>query len=471
MATAAQIEANQRNAQKSTGPRTEEGKNRSRLNALDHGCRANLMVLPTEVFGEYENALNAWKLSFKPRNPAEEVLVERLVSLGWQEKRIERAQTARLTQRIYHAGIEEADDVQEQVIELGQMLFEDACGPVALHLQNGTSELSSDGEGFRVSDYSVNDDQPMRLVHRLQATGAGCQWMLNQWAELRALLERGVPWLAPDKVKAVRLLGRHPIDAVDSADVARVYLASHVLLKQEGDPFLEILNDLSDDEVPTYKSYLKHRQYESLVPQNAAAARQVLLDIVNRATERLQDKAEVIRHLSEIDAVSAADRLSWDDTPEGERLRRYELTCKRTWLRMFDLLMNVRQKGGELDFATIESLVRSVPGGNMGTIDAPVAFATNVVTPPEEPIEQPNPPIEAKLEPENAPNEANSHVQAPGRERGDGHKEVRIDTPHIERKPVAAGITGKTKSHPVVERVLGGRPATLMNLSPIFGEK
>jgi hypothetical protein len=63
MATAAQIEANQRNAQKSTGPRTEEGKNRSRLNALDHGCRANLMVLPTEVFGEYENELKAWKLS------------------------------------------------------------------------------------------------------------------------------------------------------------------------------------------------------------------------------------------------------------------------------------------------------------------------------------------------------------------------------------------------------------------------
>ena len=105
MATAAQIEANRQNARKSTGPRTEEGKNRSRLNALDHGGRAKLMVLPTEVFGEYENELKAWKLSFQPRNPAEEVLVERLVRLGWQQKRIDRAQTARLTQRIYHGGI------------------------------------------------------------------------------------------------------------------------------------------------------------------------------------------------------------------------------------------------------------------------------------------------------------------------------------------------------------------------------
>jgi hypothetical protein len=39
MATAAQIEANQRNAKRSTGPRTEAGKARSRLNALKHGKR------------------------------------------------------------------------------------------------------------------------------------------------------------------------------------------------------------------------------------------------------------------------------------------------------------------------------------------------------------------------------------------------------------------------------------------------
>ena len=42
MATAAQIEANHRKAQ-STGPRTEDGKNRSKFNALDHGCRANII--------------------------------------------------------------------------------------------------------------------------------------------------------------------------------------------------------------------------------------------------------------------------------------------------------------------------------------------------------------------------------------------------------------------------------------------
>jgi hypothetical protein len=161
-----------------------------------------------------------------------------------------------------------------------------------------------------------------------------------------ALLERGVPWLAPDKLKAVRLLGQNPIDAVDSMEVARVYLASHVLLKQEGDPFQEIMNELSADEASVYAAFLQQRRYDALTPIDATAAREWLLDLVDRTTELLRQKADVFRGLAELDAAYAADRLSWDDTDEGERLRRYELTCKRTLLRMFELLLKVRRTGG-----------------------------------------------------------------------------------------------------------------------------
>jgi hypothetical protein len=76
------------------------------------------------------------------------------------------------------------------------------------------------------------------------------------------------------------------------------------------------------------------RGYDALAPKDAAAARQMLLDIVDRVTEELEDKAGVYRELAEINLQTAGHRLSWDDTPEGERLRRYELTCKRHWFRM-----------------------------------------------------------------------------------------------------------------------------------------
>jgi hypothetical protein len=210
MATEAQIEANRRNSKRSTGPRTEEGKHRSKFNALDHGCRVSILVLPTEDFGEYEQESNAWKLSWQPRNPVEVFLVDRIVNLSWQAKRIDRAQTARLATRIHRGEVDGADREHEAVIELGQRLFRNACGPQALRLGHKMTVSISGADTPRISDYSVDEDHPMRLVNRLQGTGAGCQWLLDQWAVLRALLERGVPWLAPDKLKAVRLLGQHP---------------------------------------------------------------------------------------------------------------------------------------------------------------------------------------------------------------------------------------------------------------------
>ena len=256
---------------------------------LDHGCRANILVLPTEDFGEYENERMAWRMSFRPRNMAEEVLIDRLVSLAWQEKRIDRAQTARLTKRMWHSGIDESVQQEEDALELGQRLFLNACGAIVLHLHHDLSELNSeDDEPWRMSDYSDDEEHPIRLVHRLQGTLAGCEWLLNQWARLRDLLDQGVPWLASDKLKAVRLLGRHPIDALDSTDVARVYLASHVLLNEGGPAYQEILNELSPDEVPTFERYWKLRNYPRLAPQDAAAARAMLREVVDRAITELK---------------------------------------------------------------------------------------------------------------------------------------------------------------------------------------
>ena len=48
MATAAQIAANRLNVQKSTGPRTPEGKAASSSNALKHGMDAASIVIPGE---------------------------------------------------------------------------------------------------------------------------------------------------------------------------------------------------------------------------------------------------------------------------------------------------------------------------------------------------------------------------------------------------------------------------------------
>ena len=53
MATDKQIAANRRNAMKSTGPKTEEGKLRARQNAFRHGLTAETVVTALENADDY----------------------------------------------------------------------------------------------------------------------------------------------------------------------------------------------------------------------------------------------------------------------------------------------------------------------------------------------------------------------------------------------------------------------------------
>jgi hypothetical protein len=81
MATEAQIEANRANAQKSTGPRTPEGKEKAAQNSLKHGLFTRETVIRGEdeaEFAEYrENLLS----QLIPGTPLEETLAERVVDL------------------------------------------------------------------------------------------------------------------------------------------------------------------------------------------------------------------------------------------------------------------------------------------------------------------------------------------------------------------------------------------------------
>ena len=61
-----QLEANRRNAQQSTGPRTEEGKRTSSLNALRHGLTSRIVVLPTEDLAAYKTFSAEFLLDLAP---------------------------------------------------------------------------------------------------------------------------------------------------------------------------------------------------------------------------------------------------------------------------------------------------------------------------------------------------------------------------------------------------------------------
>jgi hypothetical protein len=89
MASPAQINANRANAQKSTGPRSAEGKSASRFNALKHGIDAASVVIPGEDPADYEALAADYRREFHPRSPSEIFLVDTMLRADWLKRRLE----------------------------------------------------------------------------------------------------------------------------------------------------------------------------------------------------------------------------------------------------------------------------------------------------------------------------------------------------------------------------------------------
>ncbi|MBN2589311.1 MAG: hypothetical protein JXA96_05590, partial [Sedimentisphaerales bacterium] len=94
MATQAQIKANRQNAQKSTGPRTEEGKETVSQNATKHGLCSCKNVIRSESQDEYNLFHDDMISDLSPVGAMELMLAERIVNLSWRLKRAEVFQNA-----------------------------------------------------------------------------------------------------------------------------------------------------------------------------------------------------------------------------------------------------------------------------------------------------------------------------------------------------------------------------------------
>ena len=113
MATKSQIKANQENAQKSTGPKTDEGKAAVSQSAVKHGLFAET-VIKGENEADYEAFHDKILAELVPVGMVEFVLAERIVSLWWRLRR--------------------ADCIQNQAIDV--MIARDEPSPLSKRMHN-----------------------------------------------------------------------------------------------------------------------------------------------------------------------------------------------------------------------------------------------------------------------------------------------------------------------------------------------
>ena len=124
MSSEQQKAANQANAQKSTGPKTEAGKAVSRHNAMTHGLTGEILLHYGESPDAYEKLRRDYFQEFAPAGPYETEMVERLVSIDWRLRRILNFETALVEAAGYRLDLANFAPQERPVILQGRGLGE-----------------------------------------------------------------------------------------------------------------------------------------------------------------------------------------------------------------------------------------------------------------------------------------------------------------------------------------------------------
>jgi hypothetical protein len=111
MSSLKQIEANRLNALKSTGPRTEEGKRRSRCNAIRHGLTAETVIVGLEDPEDYESFEATIIADYDPTTAVERELVLRLASVLWRLRRATGIETT-----LFQSAVRQSAQLESNVI-------------------------------------------------------------------------------------------------------------------------------------------------------------------------------------------------------------------------------------------------------------------------------------------------------------------------------------------------------------------
>jgi len=102
MSSLRQIEANRRNARLSTGPVTDEGKRRSRQNAVRHGLTAETVIRSLEDAEDYAAFELAVTSDYDAQTSVERELVLRLANLLWRLRRATAIETGLFEFQVRH---------------------------------------------------------------------------------------------------------------------------------------------------------------------------------------------------------------------------------------------------------------------------------------------------------------------------------------------------------------------------------
>ena len=274
--------ANQQNAQKSTGPKTEEGKMRSRRNALKHGLTGNGTVLSRADEARLQSKLEQMRKDIEPITKLEDEMVKRMALASLRMAKCVKKEFAEL------------ERARKRAIKRWE-----------------TKQLAIATETAQ----KLAGKDPVEAVEELESTSIGCDLLIEAWDQLVETLNDKGAWTPPEINRALALLGVGPQDPVTDNERA-VQLFAHV-------------KNLPPADEPT-------AEHE--------ATRTALRAIIKTEQERLDELAEKLFHENDEPArEEIEDCASIDTTQKGMRLHQYEKAAEMSYHRNLSKLVHLRK--------------------------------------------------------------------------------------------------------------------------------
>ncbi|QDV34274.1 hypothetical protein [Tautonia plasticadhaerens] len=289
-----QVEANRRNAQRSTGPRTPGGKHRSRSNGLKHGFAA-LVVVPESDRAAYEAELARWRKEAGPENVVEDHLVLRAAVGSVALKRLDRAR----------------EDSRQEAAREEVRSWEDRQRHRA---RRRAQDLPKD---------------PGHVLFDLEASAFGCDWLIRRWESLDAPLRLGNGWDQRTVLRAQLLLG-----------------LPEGLPGPDAEPEVRLLWRLAASCSPSTVTRIPDAPGEDPVPADPAGARAALRAFIAEQVDRLvalrEESWAQVEGPSRDAVVSRA--MAADPSTGGQLRQRYARDADRSANAAVRLYLNLRDR-------------------------------------------------------------------------------------------------------------------------------
>ncbi|WP_337176242.1 hypothetical protein [Paludisphaera sp.] len=428
MTTEARARTNRENARKSTGPKTEAGKARCRLNALKHGRRSKAVaapVLPQEDAAELGRRIQDWIESYQAVGAVEIDLVTRAAKASWALDRAERHETALLARRVRRAVVSARARRAAKVCDLGRKLLYMA--------------------GRRIVPGSGPDwaDDPAAFVAELKTIPEGAGWLRDRWGEIRCLILADEPWTYLDQFKFIRLMGKQPFDGIDDPALNAVFLAWEAIEEGWGVRFWKMMQEHTPYDDPAFSAW---RLWRAIAPRPADKESGVahLLAVVAAEIERLDARIAELEAADGDDAVETAERASFSPGDDAERLRRFQACRSRELMRTLDTLNRLRKEAAAREKDKEKDRDKKPakpPAGKPG------------------PASPPCPPPSA-IDPDDRPEASTTHEPEPRPAPTPAPEPVPVETPETPAPGAAEHVAAEPAPAPAVRRKPAARKST-----------